>query len=165
VTDYESQPFGKDQKGFPYNLEKFKGKDYSKTGSTLYANELLENLAETTIANEQLGKGNATDFLAVSFNSWEVLVVYARLDRTLGKFFDSLDKTIGKNQHTVFLTADHAGAQIPELLAKHNIPGGRADNPDIKRSLNQYLAEQFHQPNLINAVWEFDVYLNHNLID
>ncbi|PZX63578.1 alkaline phosphatase PafA [Hydrotalea sandarakina] len=177
VNDYESQPFGKDQKGFPYNLEKFKGKDYSKIASTPYANELLENLAETTIANEQLGKGNATDFLAVSFsstdyighafgpNSWEVLDVYARLDRTLGKFFDYLDKTIGKNQYTVFLTADHAGAQIPEFLAKHNIPGGRADDPDIKRSLNQYLAEQFHQPNLINAVWEFDVYLNHNLID
>ncbi|MGC8749379.1 alkaline phosphatase PafA [Hydrotalea sp.] len=177
VNDYESQPFGKDQKGFPYNLEKFKGKDYSKIASTPYANDLLENLAETTISNEQLGKGNATDFLAVSFsstdyighsfgpNSWEVLDVYARLDRTLGKFFDYLDKTVGKNQYTVFLTADHAGAQIPEFLAKHNIPGGRADDPDIKRSLNQYLAEKFHQPNLINAVWEFDVYLNHNLID
>lgn len=174
---YEGKPFGKDEKGFPYDLSKFKSKDYSKIASTPYANDLLENLAETTLANEQMGKGNNTDFLAVSFsstdyighafgpNSWEVLDVYARLDKTLGKLLDYLDKTIGKNQYTVFLTADHAGAQIPEFLAKHNIPGGRADDHDLMKELNQHLITPFHQPNLINAIWEFDVYLNHGLID
>ena len=174
---YESKPFGKEEKGFPYDLSKFKGKDYSKIASTPYANDLLENLAETTLANEQMGKGNNTDFLAVSFsstdyighsfgpNSWELLDTYARLDKTLGKLLDYLDKTIGKNQYTIFLTADHAGAQIPEFLAKHNIPGGRADDRDLMKELNQHLASQFHQSNLINAIWEFDVYLNHGLID
>ncbi|WP_218330576.1 MULTISPECIES: alkaline phosphatase PafA [Hydrotalea] len=176
-NNYEGKPFGKDEKGLPYDLSKFKGKDYSKIASTPYANDLLENLAETTIANEQMGKGNETDFLAVSFsstdyighafgpNSWELLDTYARLDKTLGKLLDYLDKTVGKNQYTLFLTADHAGAQIPEFLTKHNIPGGRADDRDLMKELNQHLAAQFHQPNLIHAIWEFDIYLNHGLID
>ncbi|MFX9042632.1 alkaline phosphatase family protein, partial [Acinetobacter baumannii] len=88
--------------------------------------------------------GNETDFLALSFsapdyvghnfgpNSWEQLDTYARLDETIGNLLDYLDKIYGKNQYTVFLTADHAGAHIPEFLGKHKIPGGRWDDGEIK---------------------------------
>jgi len=174
---YESKPFGKDAVTMPYDLKQFKGKDYSKIASTPFANDLLEALAQTTIASEKLGMRDVTDFLTVSFsspdyvghafgpNSWEQLDTYARLDITLGKLLDYLDKTIGKNQYAIFLTADHAGAHIPEFLQKHNIPGGRWDDGEIKKELNDYLKKQFNQSNLINAVMEHDVYINHILID
>jgi hypothetical protein len=87
------------------------------------------------------------------------------LDETLGSFFDYLDKTIGKNQYTVFLTADHVGAHIPKFLQKHNIPGGRWVDGDIKHELHDYLKQQFSQAGLVNAVAEYDIYLNHGLID
>ena len=176
-NDYESKPFGKDALTMPYNLQQFQGKDYSKIASTPFANDLLAELAKATIKSEKLGTQDVTDFLAVSFsspdyvghsfgpNSWELLDTYIRLDITLGNLFDYLDKTIGKNQYTVFLTADHAGAHIPEFLQKHNIPGGRWDDGEIKKDLNDYSKKQFSLSNLINAVMEHDVYLNHPLID
>jgi predicted AlkP superfamily pyrophosphatase or phosphodiesterase len=174
---YESKPFGNAALKMPYDLSSFKGKDYSKIASTPYANDLLEGLAQSAIHAEQLGKHEMTDFLAVSFsspdyighafgpNSWEILDTYVRLDETLGQFFAYLDKTVGKNQYTVFLSADHGGAHIPEFLQKHNIPEGRWDDSEIKKELKDYLKNQFSQPGLINAIAEYDVYLNHPLID
>jgi predicted AlkP superfamily pyrophosphatase or phosphodiesterase len=174
---YESKPFGKDALTMPYDLKQYQGKDYSKIASTPFANNLLLELAKANISAEQLGNHDVTDFLALSFsspdyvghsfgpNSWEQLDTYVRLDETIGQLFDYLDKTIGKNQYTVFLTADHAGAHIPEFLQKHNIPGGRWDDGDIKKELNEHLKKTFGQTNIINAVMEHDIYLNHLLID
>lgn len=174
---YEAKPFGRNALTMPYDLKQFQGKDYSKITVTPYANDLLLELAKANISSEHLGKNDVTDFLAVSFsspdyvghsfgpNSWELLDTYVRLDETLGQLFDYLDKTIGKDQYTVFLTADHSGAHIPEFLAKHNIPGGRWDDGEITKDLNDYLKKQFGQSNLINAVMEHDVYINHPIID
>lgn len=174
---YESKPFGKDALAFPYTLASFKGKDYSKIASTPYGNTIVAELAKQALTAEGLGKGTATDFLAVSFsstdyvghsfgpNSWELLDTYVRLDETLGNLFDYLDKTVGKNQYTVFLTADHAGAQVPEFLQKHKISGGRWDDGEIKKDVNDYLKKQFAQDNLVSAVSEDDIYFNHPLID
>jgi len=182
---YESKPFGKDALTMPYDLKQFQGKDYSKVTSTPYANDLLLELAKANINAEHLGKNDVTDFLAVSFsspdyvghafgpNSWELLDTYVRLDQTLGQLFDYLDKTVGKDQYTVFLTADHSGAHIPEFLQKHNIPGGRWDDGDIRKELNDYLNielnkrlhQEYSKVNFISAVMEHDVYFNHALLD
>lgn len=129
-NSYEARPFGADEAHMPYNLQTYKGKDYGKIAATPFANDLLLELAKSTIAAEQLGKGNATDFLAISFsspdyvghafgsNSWELLDTYVRLDITLGNLFNYLDKAVGKDQYTVFLTADHAAPHIPALDRK-----------------------------------------------
>jgi predicted AlkP superfamily pyrophosphatase or phosphodiesterase len=175
-NSYESkQTFG--QTAFPYNLKQYQSKDYSKIATTPFANSLLLELAKSSIQSEQLGKHDATDFLAVSFsspdyvghsfgpNSWELLDTYIRLDETFSQLFNYLDKTVGKGAYTVFLTADHSGAHIPEFLQKHNIPGGRWDDGEIKKELTDYLKAQFNQTKLINAVSEHDVYINHPLID
>ncbi len=174
---YESKPFAKDALTMPYDLSKYIGKDFSKVLTTPYGNNMLGELAKTIVASEHMGNNNITDFLAVSFsstdyvghafgpNSWELLDTYARLDETLGSFFDYLDKTVGRGQYTVFLTADHAGAQVPEFLQKHNIAGGRWDDGDIKKELNGYLKTQFNIGNLVAAVMEHDVYLNHPVLD
>ncbi len=176
-NNYESKPFGNNALTMPYTLANYKGKDYGKIANTPFANNLLAELAKNVILNEKLGKNNTTDFLAISFsspdyvghsfgpNSWELLDTYLRLDETLGNLFTYLDKTIGKNQYTVFLTADHGGAQIPEFLHKHNIPGNRWDDGDIKKELNDYLNKEFSHSNLISAVMEYNVYFNHPLID
>ncbi|MDE3234649.1 MAG: alkaline phosphatase family protein [Bacteroidota bacterium] len=172
-NEYASKPFEKDQLGLPYNLQQYKGKDYSKIASTPFANNLLEELAQAAISSEKLGKGASTDFLAVSFsspdyvghafgpNSWEQLDTYARLDETIGNLLDYLDKTVGKNEYTVFLTADHAGAHIPEFLQKHHIPGGRWDDNAIKNELNAIFEKAVNIGDLVSAVNEYNVYLNH----
>ncbi|MBS1642391.1 MAG: alkaline phosphatase family protein [Bacteroidetes bacterium] len=177
-TNYETytgKPFGK-KASFPYDLKQYKNKDFSKILSTPYGNVLLEEMAKNTIANEALGKHDVTDFLTVSFsstdyvghafgpNSWELLETYVRLDETLANLFTYLDNTVGKNEYTVFLTADHAGAHVPEFLNKHGIDGGRWEDKEIKKELINFTKNTFGT-SLINAVYEHDIYINHALVD
>lgn len=176
-NSYESTPFGNDAKSFPYNLQKFSGKDYGKISSTPHANDLLLELAKSTVEGEQLGRRNVTDFLAVSFsatdyvghafgpNSWEILDVYVRLDETLGRLFSYLDKAVGKDQYTVFLTADHAGAHIPAFLQKNRIPSDSWSDGEIKKDLTAFSRQQYKDVNLISSVEEYDIYLDHRLVD
>jgi predicted AlkP superfamily pyrophosphatase or phosphodiesterase len=136
IKDYESKPFGKDQLGFPYNLEKYVGKDYGKISTTPYGNTITTEMAKAAILAEKLGKNTATDMLTVSYsspdyighsfgpNSWELLDNYIRLDEELGQLLNFLDTQVGKDAYTVFLTADHAVAHVPSFLKEHKIPAG-----------------------------------------
>lgn len=173
VKDYESKPFGKDAKGFPYDLSKFENKDYGKIASTPYGNSLTIEMAKAAVLAEKLGKGKATDFLAISFsspdyighsfgpNSWEIVDNYVRLDEELGKLLAFLDKNIGKNQYTVFLTADHAVAHIPGFLKENKLPGGVMDEAGIYNDMNAKLKDKFGIENTIVSMNNYQVSLNH----
>lgn len=176
-NSYEARPFGDNARQMPYTLQSYKGKDYGKIASTPFGNDLLLELAKATIAGEQMGKGNNTDFLAVSFSStdyvghafgthsWELLDTYVRLDETLGKLFSYLDKTVGKDQYTVFLSADHAAPHIPAFLQKNRLLSASWDDGEIKKDLTDFSKQQFNGLNLVRFVTEYDVYLDHTLMD
>jgi predicted AlkP superfamily pyrophosphatase or phosphodiesterase len=177
VKDYESKPFGKDATGFPYDLSKLIGKDFSKISSTPFGNTLTAEMAKAAVIAEKLGKGEATDFLAVSFsspdyighsfgpNSWETVDGYARLDEELGKFFAFLDATIGKNQYTAFLTADHAVAHIPGFMKENKLPGGIIDDMGMMKTMNAQLKEKTGIENTIVSIQNYQIYLNHPKLD
>ncbi len=174
---YENKPLGTDQLSFPYNLSKFAGKDYGKIASTPYGNSITVAMAEAAVTAENLGKNNATDLLAVSFsspdyighsfgpNSWEQLDDYARLDEELGKFLSFLDSTIGKDQYTVFLTADHGVAHVPNFSKENKLPGGAFESAGIKDTMNAQLNKVFGKDNLIIGILNYQVILNHAQID
>lgn len=196
-SSYVKHKFGDDASTLPFTTKNFVNKEYTKILTTPFGNNVLAELAKKLIVEEQMGKHDATDFLAISFsstdyvghdfgpNSWELLDTYARLDETLGILLDYLDKNVGKNQYTIFLTSDHAAAHVPEFLNKHGIPGGRLEDGNIKKDLNDFLKKKLLLPSekevdketyqrsekdfqnikLINAVHEFDIYLNHATID
>ena len=176
-NSYESKIFDTVHTGFPYQLALFTGKDYSKIAYTPYGNDLLVEAAKKAIEGEQLGNHTVTDFLAISFsspdyighafgpNSWEMLDNYSRLDVSLGNLLDYLDNTVGKNKYTVFLTADHAGAHIPEYLQKNKLPAGRWEDKDIKNELNGIFEKEYSISDLVTAVNDYAVYLNHDEIE
>ena len=176
-NEYESKPFGKDVNGFPYNLISYIGKDYGKVSSTPYGNNLVLDIATQTLINEKMGLDDITDLLAVSFsspdyighafgpNSWETLDGYIKLDELLAQFFTTLDQQVGKDNYTVFLTADHAVAPIPGYAQKHKIPAGTITDDGIKNELGKMLTAKGLNPKLISAITEFNIYLNHNLMD
>jgi arylsulfatase A-like enzyme len=176
-NDYESSPFGKEFKGFPYNLSRFIGKDYGKISTTPYGNNLVLDVASQTLINEKMGLDDITDLLAVSFsspdyighsfgpNSWETLDGYIKLDEILSQFFALLDKQVGKNNYTVFLTADHAVANVPGFMQKHRLPGGVMSDEGVRVELNKLLSSKGINPKVISAVSEFNIYFNHNLMD
>jgi predicted AlkP superfamily pyrophosphatase or phosphodiesterase len=176
-NEYESSPFGKDAKGFPYNLNQYIGNDYGKVSTTPYGNNLVLDVATKTLINEKMGLDEVTDLLAVSFsspdyighafgpNSWETLDGYIKLDEVLAQFFTILDQQVGKDNYTVFLTADHAVAPIPGYAQKNKIPAGTISDDGIKTELGKMLSSKGLNPKLISAITEFNIYFNHNLMD
>ena len=177
INAYESTALGANQKGFPYSLSQFIGKDYGKIASTPYGNNIVLEMAEKALVNEQLGKDDITDLLAISFsspdyighsygpNSWETMDGYIKLDIQLAQLFASLDKQVGKNNYTVFLTADHAVQHIPDFAKKHHLPGGLIIESDIKKELNQLLVKNGLNPKMISDIGEYYIHFNHDLMD
>lgn len=174
---YESKPFGKEALGFPYDLTKFVGKDYSKISSTPWGNTLTAEMAKAAVVAEKLGQGTATDFLAVSFsspdyighsfgpNSWENADDYVRLDQELGKLFQFLDAQVGAKAYTVFLTADHAVAHIPGYLKENRIPGGLLDMSGMMKDMNLQIKQRYGVENAIASIMNEQVYLSRKRLD
>jgi predicted AlkP superfamily pyrophosphatase or phosphodiesterase len=174
---YETRPLGTDQTMFPYDLSRFAGKDYAKIASTPYGNMYTEAMAEAAVTAERLGRNSATDFLAVSFsspdyighafgpNSWEQLDDYARLDETLGKFFAFLDRYVGKGNYTVFLTADHAVAHVPNFSIENKLPGGAFADLEITKGMNESLKAKYGKERIIIDTYNYMVVFNDSLIE
>jgi arylsulfatase A-like enzyme len=134
-------------------------------------------MAEKALVSEQLGQDDITDLLAISFsspdyighsfgpNSWETLDGYIKLDAVIAQLFASLDKQVGKNNYTVFLTADHAVANIPDFAKKHKIPGGLISESSLKKELGNLLIQKGMSDKLIGAINEYNIHFNHPLMD
>ena len=102
-----------------------------------FADEYLARLTLATSAELQLGRRAGTDFLGISFSaldtvghafgpySHEVQDVLVRLDMTLGRLLDELDRTVGRSNYVVALSADHGVSPIPERVAGEGLDAGR----------------------------------------
>ena len=171
---YEAKPFGAK---FPYDLTKFVGKDYSKLATLPMGNSLTVEFAKAAITAEKLGQDAITDILAVSFsspdyightfgpNSIESEDGFLRLDKELGAFLEFLDKNVGKDQYTVFLTADHGVANTPEFMQENKIPGGRVFMTEITKSINSRISETYKIPKAIVYDDNYQLYLDHFAMD
>ncbi|MBF8458336.1 alkaline phosphatase family protein [Kaistella sp. G5-32] len=143
--------------------------------STPFGNTLTLKIAEAAIKGENLGADAITDFLAINLastdyaghkfgpNSIEVEDVYLRLDRDLAEFFKYLDQAIGKNQYTVFLSADHGGAHSEGFMEEHKMPTGFYGE-NSKKDFNQLLKDQFGTDKLVSDVSNSQVYLDDKLM-
>ncbi len=171
---YEAKPFGAK---FPYDMKNFTGKDYGKIATTPMGNTLTTEFAKAAVIAEQLGSDNITDFLAVSYsspdyightfgpNSVESEDGFLRLDKELGGLLDFLDKKVGKNQYTIFLSADHGVAHTPEFSQENKLPGGRIFMSDIVKQLNAKLNEKYKLNNIIVSDDNYQLHLNHPALD
>lgn len=110
--------------------------------------------AEALIEKEGLGKGRATDLLALGLSATdyvghaygtagpEMKDQIHRLDQRLGTFLDSLRKRVPGVW--VVLTADHGCADIPERLHRQGIPAKRLDVRVWGQNFNQELSRQLN---------------------
>jgi predicted AlkP superfamily pyrophosphatase or phosphodiesterase len=171
---YEAKPFGAK---FPYDMKSFAGKDYGKIATTPMGNTLTTEFAKAAVIAEQLGGDNITDFLAVSYsspdyightfgpNSVESEDGFLRLDKELGGLLDFLDKKVGKNQYTIFLSADHGVAHIPEFSQENKLPGGRVFMGDLVKQLNTKLNAKYKLNNIIVSDDNYQLHFNHPALD
>jgi len=171
---YEAKPFGN---SFPYDTKKFIGKDYGKITAMPAGNTLTLDFAIAAIEGEGLGSDDITDFLALSFsspdyightfgpNSIESEDGFLRLDKELGRLMDYLDQKIGKNNYTLFLSADHGVAHVPEFMQENKMPGGRVKLGAMFTSINEGLFEKYHIRQLAVSDDNYQLHLDHRLLD
>jgi predicted AlkP superfamily pyrophosphatase or phosphodiesterase len=107
---------------------------------TPFMDEVLAAFALEGVERLNLGKGPETDLLAISFSSTdyighaygpdsrEIHDQILRLDRTLGRLFDSLFKLRDRGRVIVALTADHGVTPFPELSQNRYSPPPRRVN-------------------------------------
>jgi predicted AlkP superfamily pyrophosphatase or phosphodiesterase len=162
---------------FPHQLATVKGADYGILRSTPYGNTLTLDFAKKAIEEEELGKDNITDILAVSLsstdyighqfgpNSIEIEDTYLRLDRDIASFLNYLDLKIGKGKYTFFVTADHAGAHNPNYLIDKKIPAGFWDGKQAKRELDTFINHKYKVKGLVRSLSNYHVNFNYTLIN
>ncbi len=153
---YEGKLYDSSAPVFPYNLKAMYDKnDASIIRATPFGNDLLADFAKKAIENEGLGKDENTDFLAISFSStdyvghilgprsMELQDTYLRLDQTIADFLTYLDKTVGKDNYLLFLTADHAGAENANFLKDNKYAVKNIQPKEIVKALKKYSTDTF----------------------
>jgi predicted AlkP superfamily pyrophosphatase or phosphodiesterase len=161
---------------FPYDLkEMFDKKNAEILRATPFGNDLLEEFAKKAIEKEELGKDAITDFLTVSFSStdyvghnlgprsMELQDTYLRLDLTIADFLNYLDKTVGKGNYLVFLTADHAGAENPLFLKDKKYNVANIEPKDIVKALKKFSTDTFGEDLVLNYS-NFNLFFNKEII-
>ena len=173
---YEGKLYGSSAPVFPYNLKTmFDKNDAGIIRSTPFGNDLLAEFAMQAINSEDLGKDNITDFLTLSFSSTdyvghitgprsiETQDTYLRLDKTIADFLTYLDKTVGKDNYLIFLTADHAGAENVNYLKDNKYEVNSVDTKEFVKGLSKFSQDTFGD-NLVLNYSNFNLYLNREII-
>lgn len=178
-SPYENKLAGKETPTFPYDLKELRAKagDYDLLYVTPFSNDYITEAALAALNGEKLGKGQWSDFLAISYsatdalghavgpNGVELQDMYIRLDKNLEHLLNKLDEQVGKGNYTVFLTADHAVAEVPQFMIDNKLPGGYLDNKKIREDLNAYLALYFPGKELVKIISNGQVFFNHDVFD
>ncbi len=157
-SPYESKWVGEEAPLLPKDLQSLVEANglHNVFKRTPQCNTFLLDFAKAAVLAEDLGQDADTDFLCVSFSTpdymghamgtraVEIQDMYLRLDRELGEFYDFLDQNVGKGQYTVFLTADHGAADVPQFSMDYGLPGGYIDVKEIQEELLNALTD--HHP-------------------
>jgi predicted AlkP superfamily pyrophosphatase or phosphodiesterase len=170
---YEGKLAGNKTSTFPYA---FGDNTSGQVASTPFGNTITKDMAIAAIKGENMGKGQQTDFLAVSFsspdyvghnfgpNSIEVEDVYLRLDREFAELLTFLDSWTGKGNYTVFLTADHGITDVPGFWTEHRLNAGLLNGELIKDNVTKALEDSFGKGDYFRSSTNYQMYLNHTTL-
>jgi predicted AlkP superfamily pyrophosphatase or phosphodiesterase len=181
-TNKYEKGFGNKQSCFPYDLAFLskpakKDRDYSFLKSCPFGNTYTHDFAIAALMGENLGKGNSTDFLAISFSppdyighrfgplSVEIEDTYLRLDKEIAHLIDFVETEIGKENVLIFLTADHGSSDNPQYLIDNKLPGGVFKQYYALSLLKSYLNAVYGEGEWVLTYLDQQIFLNHTLIE
>lgn len=133
---------------------------YSALMRTPYGDALTLDFARAAIAGEALGQDEAPDILSVSLSTHDYINhAYGpesrlshdhvlQLDRLLEAFFRDLDRTVGKDNYVVVLTADHGFMPAPEYAKSIGRNAGRQNVTQLLANVNAALNAKFGEAKL-----------------
>jgi len=179
LNNYEKTFVGKSTATFPYDLKALakNNKGFSILKDTPMGDEMLTDFAIEAITNEELGKDEATDFLIIGYtspdyvghnfgvNSKEIQDTYIRLDLQISALLNHLDKSVGKDNYTLFLTADHGAVHVPQFLKDQKIPAGYFDNKQLRRSVKQFVENRFGSAMLIEGYSDNVIFFDYDELE
>ena len=168
-----------------YNKELKKNKELQKVGKDVgsypLCGHITTDMAIAALRGEQLGKGEVTDMLCVSYSQTDVIghawgtrgkrtdEAYLELDKDIARLLKALDEEVGEGNYLLFLTADHGGAHNYQFMIDHKLNGGawNVDQDVQNEDLEAYLKEKFGKAvdlSIINGLNGYRFYLNHGKI-
>lgn len=176
-NEFEGPFIGMESSTFPYDLPALmeNNDNFGLIATTPFGNTLTLDMAYAALLGENLGKRGETDLLAISFSSpdyighrfgptsVELEDNYLRLDRELEQFFNYLDMEYGKGEYLVFLTADHAVADIVDYMLSENVPAGNFNTRFILTQMRGFCVVNYGEGNWISNFSNEQVFINHEL--
>ncbi|HXW05398.1 MAG TPA: alkaline phosphatase family protein [Vicinamibacterales bacterium] len=156
---------------FPHPLRPAPGKAetqfFTRWQRSPFSDEYLGRMAAAAVDALELGQRESTDYLAVSFSaldmvghaygprSHEVQDLLVRLDLTIGRLLDHLDREVGRDNYVLGLSADHGVAGIPEQEGR----GGRQTSAQVIDELQKLLVPILGEGKHVLANTYTEVYL------
>ncbi len=173
---YESKLVGTTSPTLPQDLAGVSGDAFGILASTPHGNTITKEMALEALKNEDLGKGTATDFLAVSFstpdyvghafgpNSVEEEDTFLKLDQDIAEMLNAFDEQVGKGNYMVFLSADHGVMDVPGFWKEHKLPAGILDVTKMSSNLKEKLKATFGEGEYVRSTDNYQIYLNHETL-
>ncbi len=163
------------------NAQMAKNKELKKVGKdvALYpiCGTLTTDMAIAALKGENLGKGDVTDMLCVSYSQTDAIghewgtrgkhtdEAYLELDNDLGRLLTALDEQVGKGNYLLFLTADHGGAHNWKFMQDNKLNGGKFLYEEVIKGAEAKVQEMLGATKpVINDIFDFRVFLNHQSI-
>jgi len=176
-SGYEKDLFNERKTTFPHTFQNLKGADrYEYLRDTPFGNYLQYDFVKAALENENLGKRNETDFLAISFSAtdlighgygtfaYETMDAYIKLDKQIAELLNLLDKQVGKGNYLLFLTADHAALETPAYLLEKRIPTGGLNTKIFNDSLYSFVSNKYGSKDLIENISNKQIFFNRDAI-
>ena len=176
---YEGKLKGQESPTFPKNLKALRSRNgnFDLIKTVPAGNTYTTDFAKAAIIGENLGKSEHTDFLAVSYSSTDYIGhkygvsaietedTYLRLDKDLADLFQFLDQQVGKDNYTLFLTADHAAVHVPAYLQSLKIPAHYLEMTKFRDFVLETTKKYFNSVDLIENVSNYQIFLDKDKVE
>jgi hypothetical protein len=128
---------------------------YEVIGSTTFGNEYEFEFAKELMVYENVGRGPATDLLAISLSPNDILghqvgpdspemhQMALDLDHELADFINFLGHQVGLADVWIALSADHGVSSLPDAVKKLRIPAANLEAGKIEAQINGALTAKF----------------------
>ena len=160
-----------------YNKKLTKDKDFKKLGEDIglspRCGAIITDMAINVLQHEQLGKGDQTDMLCVSYSQTDLIghkygtrgqntdEAYLELDRDLGRLLKALDSQVGKDNYLVFLTADHGAAHNWQFMKEYKLAAGPWKSGEMKERVYNAISNDIGEDGgYIGDIMDYRIFLD-----
>jgi len=138
---------------------------------------VVTDMAIAALRGEQLGWGDATDMLCVSYSQTDAIGhkwgtrgkmtddAYLTLDKDLARLMNALDEQVGNGNYLLFLTADHGAAQNYKWMTDHKMNAGKWLTEEIRRQTEACVSRELGATKpVIKGLLDYRFFLDHEAV-